>query len=508
LYFNGDITAFTSEKKFRPYLTGGFGWNWLNPTDEGVAEANPFLEASPIAGQSFGSSSTTGWNFGVGGKYRFSNRIGLDFSFRDFVMRAPTFNVPDATDRDWNNNTQLQLGVNMLFGGARTLITHNFTVAPTIESSATSLCPTETATLRIAASDNFAGNDITYRWMAMGKQVSTEPQYTFVAPANAGPYDVGVSVFYTPGNLTKEEKKAVEKNRGMPVDRQITMNVKDYHAPTATTAVDRSTILRGERARLTSTVVGSECSGTLTYKWNTSEGRVLASPDQRSAEFDGSTIPFDNAIPGQQCKPATVTLEVTDQRGGVARDQKNLQVCYTAPVAAPPPPPPPPPPPSAIQLSDINFGANSARVNNCAKRVLGNEVYPQMASSRYSDYDVVVVGHRDATEKEATGKKPATSTLDRDRVLAAAAFLTAGGPTCKDLERTRVRAVWAGTAQRNDFRSNFCDGSTVAQRISSTDTKAQNRRVEIWLVPKGQELPGVDPIRASNDDISALGCPK
>jgi outer membrane protein OmpA-like peptidoglycan-associated protein len=322
-------------------------------------------------------------------------------------------------------------------------------------------------------------------------------------------YDVGVNVFYATGNLSKDEKKAVEKNRGTPVDRKITMNVKNYNQPTAVASVDRANIQRGERLRLTSSATGSECSGTLAYRWSASDGRIMASPDQTSADFDGSSIAFSDAIQGQQCKPVTVSLEVTDQRGGVARDAKNIQVCYLAPTVAAPPPPPPPP--SAIQLSDINFGNNSSRVNNCAKRVLGNELYPQLTSSRYSDYDVVLVGHRDGTEREITGKKPSLSTLDRDRVMAAAAYLTAGGATCKDLELTRVRAVWAGTAQRNEFNANFCDGSTVEQRrdaVSSADEKAKNRRVEVWLVPKGTELPGTEPVRASNDDIAALACPK
>jgi hypothetical protein len=42
------------------------------------------------------------------------------------------------------------------------------------------------------------------------------PTYTFVAPANAGPYDVNVNVYYTTGNVTKDEKKAIEKNKGVP----------------------------------------------------------------------------------------------------------------------------------------------------------------------------------------------------------------------------------------------------------------------------------------------------
>ena len=507
LYFNGSAFAFSTEKKIRPYLTGGFGWNYFNPTDEGRETAEPFVPP----GFSFDSSSETGWNFGGGVTWRLANRFNLDFSLRNFVMRSPQFEIPGTFDRDLDNNTQVQGGFNILFGGAKTLLTHNFNVAPAIDASATSLCPGDSATLRIAASDNFAGNDLTYRWTAQGKQVSTDPQYTFVAPTDPGTYDVGVNVYYATGNLTKEEKKAVEKNRGVPVDRKITMNVKSYSQPVATTSVDRTSVMRTERVRLTSTATGSECSGNLAYRWSASDGRIMASPDQTTADFDGSSMAFSDTVQGQQCKPVAITLEVTDQRGGVARDTENIQVCYIAPTVAAPPPPPAPPPPSAIQLSDINFGNNSARVNNCAKRVLGNELYPQLTSSRYTDYDVVLVGHRDGAEREITGKKPATSTLDRDRVLNAAAYLTAGGATCKDLERTRVRAVWAGTAQRNAYNANFCDGSTVELRrdaVSSADDKAKNRRVEVWLVPKGTELPGVDPIRASNDDISALGCPK
>jgi hypothetical protein len=78
LYFNGNLTAFSSEKKFRPYLSGGWGWNFFNPTDEGIQEANPFL-GGPL-GQEFGSGSVGGWNWGGGAKMRLGSRWGLDFS--------------------------------------------------------------------------------------------------------------------------------------------------------------------------------------------------------------------------------------------------------------------------------------------------------------------------------------------------------------------------------------------------------------------------------------------
>jgi hypothetical protein len=150
-------------------------------------------------------------------------------------------------------------------------------------------------------------------------------------------------------------------------------------------------------------------------------------------------------------------------------------------------------------------------VNNCAKRVLANELYPQLTAARYSDYDVVLVGHRDSTELETVGKK-SESTLDRERVLNAAAFLSAKGSTCKDIELTRVRLGWKGTEQGNDFRSNFCDSSTIERgrdSVSSTDVAAKNRRVEVWLVPKGAtQLTDIRSSQEVSNDIVALACPK
>src|SRR5262249_54149250 len=145
-----------------------------------------------------------------------------------------------------------------------------------------------------------------------------------------------------------------------------------------------------------------------------------------------------------------------------------------------------------------------------AKRVLGDELYPQLTSSRYSDYDVVLVGHRDLNEK-TMATKTAKSTLDHDRVMNAAAYLSASGATCRDLERTRIRVEWRGSEQDADFRSNFCDGSTITEKskdhVSSADPNAKNRRVEVWLVPRDSSAPDTTSAdtRAA---IAALGCPK
>ena len=443
----------------------------------------------------------------------------MDLSVRDFIHRSPTFGFPGASydERDIDHNVQATIGLNFTSGGYGPIIVHNFMVAPTITASNASLCPGESSTLSIVASDTIPENQITYRWTADGQQVSTAPQYTYVAPTTAGPHDVGVNVFYASGStLDKSTRKAIEKNPGVPAGSQDPHDLKEYRPPTAVSAMDRTTLARNDKLRFTSKAQGSECSGMLTYRWSASDGRIAAAADMTSADFDSSNITFS----GDGSRTAVQTGKSGPGSDRPARRHSDgfqrYPGGYTAPPPPPPPvvaapPPPPPPPPMALQLSDINFGLNSARVNNCAKRVLANDLYPQLTDAQYRNYDVYLVGHRDADEVEKLGRQ-GTSTLDRDRALNAASFLSGAGSSCKDIELTRVNVAWTATEQRNDFRSNLCDSSTVERRrdsVSSADPKAKNRRVEVWLVPKGASLPAqITAVEESRSDIAKRGCPR
>ena len=87
------------------------------------------------------------------------------------------------------------------------------------------------------------------------------------------------------------------------------------------------------------------------------------------------------------------------------------------------------------------------------------------------------------------------------------------GDTCKDIELSRMKGNWVGAEQSSEFKSNFCDASTKEKKtdtVSSTDEKAKNRRVEIWLVPKGAELPaGAGAVQElPRDEVTKKGCPK
>lgn len=495
-YVNGNLIGYDNESRVRPYFSGGIGVSMFSPTDEAKRQTLPTRSA-------IGSSNEFAYNFGGGLKFKLTDRFGLDFSLRNFVHKTPAFDSP-TTGRDYIHNLQAQGGLLFMFGESKPPIVHTFNVGPEIEAGQRELCPGETTTLRIAASDSIPENKITYAWTVKGQPVGASPEYTFTAPGEAGSYDVAVKVFYDTAGLDKRSLKAVKKNPGAPAERTLTLRVKEYKVPQVTASVDRASVQRGERVRLSSNATGSECSGPLSYRWSVSEGRLVGGDNQAVAELDTSGLSFSETQQGRQEKKVRATVEVTDAKGGKATASQEITVSYTAP--------PPPAPPKAIQLSDINYGQNSSRVNNCAKRVLANELYAQMTDARYRDYDILLVGHHDGSERPTVRGKKAT-TLDRERVLNAVAFLSGRGDTCKDIELSRVKVAWVGIQQTSEFKSTFCDASTKEKKgdaVSSADEKAKNRRVEIWLVPKGAELPpGAGSVQeVPRDEVQSKGCPK
>jgi outer membrane protein OmpA-like peptidoglycan-associated protein len=160
--------------------------------------------------------------------------------------------------------------------------------------------------------------------------------------------------------------------------------------------------------------------------------------------------------------------------------------------------------PTARRLDDLLFAKGSGRVNNCAKRLLIEELTPLLRDN--PDWTVVLVGHRDEQE-------PAN--LDRVRAQNAAAVISAGTGICPSLELNRVKIDTVGTNQSSTPRPAFCGASTgikerSGQGVTETDNRAQFRRVEVWVVPAGAEMP--EGLRNAKDApvevIKKLGCPR
>ena len=78
---------------------------------------------------------------------------------------------------------------------------------------------------------------------------------------------------------------------------------------------------------------------------------------------------------------------------------------------------------------------------------------------------------------------------------------------------SRVKVVYMGTTQQSEPRPGLCGTSTrpaekERRKFELNDTD-KNRRVEVYLVPKGGSLPGVTGLKPlPESQVQALGCPK
>ena len=74
--------------------------------------------------------------------------------------------------------------------------------------------------------------------------------------------------------------------------------------------------------------------------------------------------------------------------------------------------------------------------------------------------------------------------------------------------------MWIGTTQETEALPTSCSISTTApkeRKGAEVDaSEAKNRRVEIWLVPKGMALPPAarDAKELPEAELKKIGCPK
>jgi len=266
----------------------------------------------------------------------------------------------------------------------------------------------------------------------------------------------------------------------------VTVTVRPLTPPTIQFGIPQSTVPYGTKVNLAATATGSECGGPATVRYS-GEGVSGNTLDTTALNFDQS-----NRLK-QQTRTVHVTATATDTKNQTASAGADVTVTLTA---------------QARRLDDIVFPANSSRVNNCAKRLLLEELTPMLRSD--PDAKVLLIGHRDASER---GR--ATPSVDQARVLNAAAVLSAGKGICPSLDLSRIKVNWVGTEQGSEARPALCGASTNVkerggQGIRESDKRAQFRRVEIWIVPGGADMPaGVGAMKdAAPRDITPKGCPR
>ena len=375
-------------------------------------------------------------------------------------------------------------------------------------------CPGKPVTLHANITPP-AGRKLQYAWTVNGQpQGGNTPEFTFT-PNNAGTFAVQVTISdVTPPPPPMQRPKHFPARcwnppppppPPAPVTATTTVTVNEM-APTITGVTADPTSLAcaadttgAHTANLAVQATGSACGGNLSYKWTVSEGAVTNDTNQ-NATFNASTVSFEPGATAQ-AKTITASVTVTDETGKTASQSTSLAVTC---------------PPVWQRLDDVIFAKDNARVNNCGKRILIDDAVPKIASG---DYDIVLVGHRAADEQinaSPPGRRRGPLVpLDEQRTLNAAAVLSGGTATCAQVDPSRVRVDWVDTDQTSESRPGICGTSahTAQQERRGSETSAadRDRRVEVYLVPRGTAAmpPAVKQIKPLPEaQVKALGCPK
>lgn len=479
------------QSKFRPFVTAGPGVTWYVP--EGQIKTNGVPGVVPPATElktKYGPALV----YGGGVKWNATRRFGLRFDVRGLWTQGRHYQLPDFpsgpgsiySPKHGTENAIAVTGGFILRFGHRTDQPPAPAPAPppppapvadiriTGVSGARDVCPGETVRLEVAATGWLPDQTPSYQWMVNGQPAPGGTDSSYSVPTTESGAKTITARVSVPGSSKDSEP--------------VTVRVKDYSAPVVQFPLEQTTIPAGTKLPLNATAKGSECGDPTSLRYAASEGSISDST------FDSSTVAFDRANRmKQQTKVVHLTATATDQKGGTGSASADVTVTLS---------------PEARRLDDIVFPANSARVNNCAKRLLLEQLTPMLRDD--PNATVVLIGHRDERE---SGR--AAAGLDRARTLNAAAVLSAGTGICPQLELNRVKVNWVGTDQGSPARPALCGTSTEVQErsgqaIRSSDQRAQFRRVEVWIVPGGAETPaGVTGLQdAPAPEVKKLGCPK
>jgi outer membrane protein OmpA-like peptidoglycan-associated protein len=576
--FNGDaVYHFTPlGSRWRPFVDIGFGGVRFLPTTDAKDYYSQNFATSFFPAMT--SVSRVQYNMGGGLKLRLNNWFGLRADARFVLSRYPTFSINIPQDQ-WLEGTEITGGLVFYIGGKSGPI-HKIDVAPIVATPAqgdaglTAGNPAGLGTgfrLSENAKDTL-GHNLNYHWTVDGMPVGENSASIMYTPAQAGQFKVSVQVSDTapknpapaaspdpvtlyvadhritmgpisinpatsaanpapngtgfgfsvtaqdslghpltyrwtvdgttiPGSgnsVTFTESQPGQHNVGVQAtDGTLTASAAGAsfytatrQAPTASCNAAPGAVTVGETSTLSVTTRVAPGSNAR-IQWTVSEG-TISNATAAQTTFNSTSVSFQPS--GQvQTKTITATATVRDDSGGTVSCTSTIRVSTN---------------PQTTHYGDIVFAEGSARINNCAKRVLIERVYPQLTGA-YAGYTVVLVGHVDPSE---SGNR----TLDRRRVMNAAAVLTAGKDTCTALEPSRITADWVGTTE-TEYKDTPCSVSFEAapterpgDRVNPSDARAKNRRVEIWLVPPGKSLPSSvkEAHVLPTPELQRLACPK
>jgi len=493
--------------RIQPYVTAGFGFINFVPTKQALDFAtNPATVAVYKSG-ALHRDFEPAFNYGGGVKVHLSPHFGLRFDVRGLILpHNPTFGLPNYPDggvyivgKNILSGMNATVGLVFYFGRhVVPVVAPPAVVTPPLNAGEITggggtLCQGKAISLHATTTDP-ANHVLKYAWKLNGAPQSADgPDFSFT-PNSAGDNTVQVSVTDT----TDASRTITDGPRTIHVEEYLKPQITSVTATpgTVSCAADTNGV---HSAALAGMVAPSACGGNLTYKWTVSEGSVT-NDSSANATFDGSNLNFESG--GQsQSKASVATLTVTDETGQSATGTANITVNC---------------PPQYKRLPDVVFAKNSPRVNNCGKRILIDEAAQQAGSA----YDILLVAHRSKDEKETLmvvrkASKTPVRTLDEQRALNAAAVLMNDSKTCATVDPSQIKIDIEGTDQTSTPDPGLCGTSALKaqkeRRGSMVTDSDKERRVEVYLVPKGSKaMPPAskDAKPVPEPVVKALACPK
>jgi len=519
-HFNPVFHFKPRESRVRPFVTAGFGMDYFQVTEEarrqvGNGVNSPFMQLTNLE-----STWKFAFNYGGGLKVALNDRIGLRFDARGFATGSPDHGIigvapPGAiafSRQTPVNHFQTTAGILFYLGAIDQGPVCEFR-AGSIDPSTRTIWLGENASYQVSASNTCLGVNPKYNWTLNGNPAGTDSIFALTKPPVGTHQIKAVIEADTAGVTDRKTRNYLKKFPIAAAERTATLTVKQPVIELVSVVADPATLNNNGTSRITSTIryEGPDAGENINLRYSASGGTInpteatLALKPGNNTHTATYTASGLNLQPGGPARTVTIDANVGNQK-------KSASITVNAPPA-PAAVAPPPPRPQAMQMDDVVFARGSARTNNCGKRIL-DQVFERAASM--PDFDVLLVGHFDAVEKNIKVRDPKTRktrSLDEERVLQVAAVLSAGTEPCKRLERSRIKVAFVGAEQLSPFKTSLCE-ATVKERagskISVRDGQARNRRVEIWIVPKGGPMPnGIGGIQdAPVSDIQSKGCPR
>jgi outer membrane protein OmpA-like peptidoglycan-associated protein len=400
---------------------GGARFRWMNSSRftpffdvmAGGVHGTDFYNYSSGSTVSDISSNTFGMLAGAGFDVQLTPRFSWRAIETDYFLTH--FDQPSGAASHFQNNIRVTTGLLFTFGRHPVMVNRPPAVSLSADKNSIIQGSGDSIHLHAAASDP-DGDSLTYAWSTSCGSVQgsgADAQWT------------GGSAAVGNCTTTVRVDDAHGGNASASLDSRVDPKPQPK-PPTMSCAVDRSSVMTGERVTLTATA-NSPDNFNLSYTWRANAGQVTGT---------GASVQFDTT--GLAAGTYTITGRAEDGHGGAADCQASVTVQQ------------PPPPPQASKLGECDFKLmNSSRVDNVCKRILDDAALRLQNDPKGS---LVIVAYADPKEHRA-------DKLSAARGAAAVKYLTSKG-----IDASRV-SVRPGTGQAG--------------------AGAANRRMELTWVPAG-----------------------